>query len=170
MPSKPADVPRLEINSWRWAGVPFLIRTGKSLPVTATEVLVQLHPPALRRNFPERNYFRFRLGPELSINLGARVKKPGLELTSIPVELSVVHRPQGNEVVAYQRLLTDAMHGETMLFVREDAVEAAWEVVEPILGNVAPAHVYEPGTWGPPQRRSWRMVRAEGGRIKSARS
>jgi glucose-6-phosphate 1-dehydrogenase len=141
---------RLEIHSWRWAGVPFLIRTGKSLPLTATEVLVQLHPPALQQHF-ERNYFRFRLGPEFSINLGARVKKPGLELTSIPVELSVVHAPQNNEVDAYERLLTDAMHGDTMLFVREDAVEAAWDIVEPILGNVTPAHVYEPGTWGPPQ-------------------
>jgi glucose-6-phosphate 1-dehydrogenase len=141
---------RLEIHSWRWAGVPFLIRTGKQLPVTATEVLVQLHPPALLRHF-ERNYFRFRLGPEFSINVGARVKKPGLELTSIPVELSVLHKPQSDEVDAYQRLLTDAMRGDTMLFVREDAVEAAWEVVEPILGNVTPAHVYEPGTWGPPE-------------------
>jgi glucose-6-phosphate 1-dehydrogenase len=137
---------RLEIHSWRWAGVPFLIRTGKSLPVTATEVLVQLHPPALQRHF-ERNYFRFRLGPEFSINVGARVKKPGLELTSIPVELSAVHRPQSDEVDAYERLLTDAMLGDTMLFVREDAVETAWEVVEPVLGNVTPAHVYESGSW-----------------------
>jgi glucose-6-phosphate 1-dehydrogenase len=141
---------RLEIHSWRWAGVPFLIRTGKSLPVTATEVLVQLHPPALQRHF-ERNYFRFRLGPEFSINVGARVKKPGLELTSIPVELSAVHRPQSDEVDAYERLLTDAMLGDTMLFVREDAVETAWEVVEPVLGNVTPAHVYESGSWGPPE-------------------
>ncbi len=142
---------RLEIQSWRWAGVPFLIRTGKSLPVTATEVLVQLHPPALRRDFPERNYFRFRLGPELSINVGARVRKPGRELASTSVELSLVHNPQCDEVDAYERLLTDAMRGDTMLFVREDAVETAWEVVEPILGSVTPAHVYEPGTWGPPE-------------------
>jgi glucose-6-phosphate 1-dehydrogenase len=140
---------RTEIQSWRWAGVPFLIRTGKSLPVTAIEVLVQLHPPALQRDFPERNYFRFRLGPEISINLGARVKKAGSEPGSIPVELSVVHRPEDDEIAAYARLLTDAMHGDTMLFVREDAVEAAWEIVEPILGNVGAAHVYEPGTWGP---------------------
>jgi glucose-6-phosphate 1-dehydrogenase len=83
--------------------------------------------------------------------VGARVKKPELELTSIPVELSAVHAPGSDEVDAYERLLTDAMHGDTMLFVREDAVEAAWDIVEPILGNVTPAHVYEPGTWGPPQ-------------------
>jgi len=140
---------RTEINSWRWAGVPFLIRAGKSLPVDAIEVLAQLHRPALYRDFAERNYFRFRLGPELSINLGARVKKVGAEPGSMPVELSVVHRPEDDEIAAYARLLTDAMHGQTMHFVREDAVEAAWEVVEPILGNVGPVHVYEPGTWGP---------------------
>jgi glucose-6-phosphate 1-dehydrogenase len=142
---------RLEIQSWRWAGVPFLIRTGKSLAVTATEVLVQLHPPALKQQFPDRNYFRFRLGPELSINVGARVKKHGRGLDTAPVELSAIHRPQDDEVDAYERLLTDAMQGNTTLFVRADAVEASWDIVEPILGDVAPARVYEPGSWGPPE-------------------
>jgi glucose-6-phosphate 1-dehydrogenase len=140
---------RLEINSWRWAGVPFLIRAGKSLRASATEVIVTLRQPPINHIAPGRNYLRFRLGPELSINLGALVKKPGLEMTSIPVELSVVKKPQGDEVDAYERLLTDAMNGDAMLFVREDVVEAAWAVVEPILDNVTPVHEYEPGTWGP---------------------
>jgi glucose-6-phosphate 1-dehydrogenase len=112
---------------------------------------VKLHPPALKQHFPERNYFRFRLGPELSINVGARIKTTGRGLATNPVELSVVHRPHNDEVDAYERLITDAMDGYTNLFVRDDAVQAAWEIVEPTLGTVGPALVYEPGTWGPPE-------------------
>lgn len=93
---------RLGVNWWCWNGVSFLIRTGKSLPVTATEVMVKLQQPPVGRLVPGQNYFRFRLGPELSLNLGARVKKPGLEMTSIPVELSVVAKPQNDEVDAYE--------------------------------------------------------------------
>jgi glucose-6-phosphate 1-dehydrogenase len=141
---------RLEIDTWRWAGVPFLLRAGKCLPITATEVLVKLKAPPLRREFYPNNYFRFRLGPELSLSIGARVKKPGPELISMPVELSAVKLDRANELEAYERLLTDAMRGDQLLFVRQDAVEAAWAIVDPILGpDAAPVREYQPGTWGP---------------------
>jgi glucose-6-phosphate 1-dehydrogenase len=143
---------RLEVDTWRWAGVPFLLRAGKCLPVTATEVLVKLKEPPLRRHSDVNNYFRFRLGPDLSLSLGARVKKPGPELESMPSELSAVKLDRANELDAYERLLTDAMRGDQMLFVRQDAVEAAWAIVDPILGGDAtPLQGYQPGTWGPPQ-------------------
>ncbi len=143
---------RLEVDSWRWDGVPFLIRTGKCLPVTATEVLVQLKRPPLRRIQDDSNYLRFRLGPDLSISVGARVKRPGPGLRTMPTELSAVKMDLSRELDAYERLLTDAMHGDQLLFVRQDAVEAAWAVVDPILGTEAtPVHEYAPGSWGPPE-------------------
>jgi glucose-6-phosphate 1-dehydrogenase len=142
---------RLEIQSWRWSGVPFLIRAGKCLPVTTTEVLVKLRKPPLDNLAGEStNHFRFRLGPgEISISLSARVKRPGEELASKPAQLSVVEDHTADEVDAYERLLGDAMQGDAMLFVREDAVEAAWAIVDPILGNTTPLEEYEPGSWGP---------------------
>jgi len=140
---------RLEVDSWRWAGVPFLIRAGKSLPVTATEVIVKLKRPPLSKLAAVNNYLRLRLGPDLSINLGARIKRPGAEMVSMPVELTAYDKPEGGELEAYERLLSDAMRGDKMLFVREDAVEAAWAIVDPILGDATPLHEYEPGTWGP---------------------
>jgi glucose-6-phosphate 1-dehydrogenase len=141
---------RLTVDSWRWAGVPFFIRSGKSLPLTATEVVVDLKRPPLSRLSPEEsNYFRFRLGPKISISVGARVKKPGTEVGSMPTELVAVRDAGQDEIDAYERLLTDAMKGDPTLFVREDAVEAAWVVVNGILGNATPVHPYHPGTWGP---------------------
>jgi glucose-6-phosphate 1-dehydrogenase len=140
---------RLHIESWRWAGVPFLIRAGKSLPITATEMLVKLREPPLGKLPPGANYLRFRLGPQIAISLGARVKRPGMAMVSMPVELSVVEQTHGDEVDAYERLLNDAMNGDAILFVREDATEAAWAIVEPILGNLTPVHAYVPGSWGP---------------------
>jgi glucose-6-phosphate 1-dehydrogenase len=141
---------RLHIESWRWAGVPFLIRAGKCLPVTTTELLVKLRRPPLTGLSPgNANYLRFRLSPEISLNLGAMVKRPGAAMVSTPVELSAVEKTQGDELDAYERLLGDAMRGDALLFVRQDAVEAAWSIVEPILGNVTPVHAYEPDTWGP---------------------
>jgi glucose-6-phosphate 1-dehydrogenase len=142
---------RLEIQSWRWSGVPFLIRAGKCLPVTTTEVLVKLRKPPLDNLAGESsNHFRFRLGPgEISLSLSARVKRPGEELVSIPAQLSAVEEHNAEEVDAYERLLRDAMHGDAMLFVREDAVEAAWAIVEPILANATTLHQYQPGSWGP---------------------
>jgi glucose-6-phosphate 1-dehydrogenase len=142
----------VEIDSWRWAGVPFFIRAGKQLPVTATEVVVDLkRPPLSKLTAEESNYFRFRLGPTISIGIGARVKKPGTETASIPTELMAVQDAGRDEVGAYERLLTDAMRGDPTLFVREDAVEAAWKVVENVLGDATPVHPYPPGTWGPPE-------------------
>jgi glucose-6-phosphate 1-dehydrogenase len=141
---------RLEVDSWRWAGVPFFIRAGKRLPVTATEVIVDLKRPPLSRLSPgESNSFRFRLGPTVWISLGVRVKKPGPKTESMPAELVAVRDAVRDEVEAYERLLTDAMRGDPTLFVREDAVEAAWRVVDGILGDSAPVHPYAPGSWGP---------------------
>ena len=142
---------RLEIQSWRWSGVPFLIRAGKCLPVTTTEVLVKLRKPPLDNLAGEStNHFRFRLGPgEISISLSARVKRPGEELVSKPTHLSVVEDHTADEVDAYERLLGDAIRGDALLFVREDAVEAAWAIVDPILGNTTPLEEYQPGSWGP---------------------
>jgi len=140
---------RLEVDSWRWAGVPFLIRAGKCLPVTATEVLVKLRRPPLGKLPRGSNFLRFRLGPDLSICLGAQVKRPGFGMDSTLADLCAKYKAEGEEFDAYERLLADAMHGDAMLFVRQDAVEAAWTIVEPILGNATPIHPYEPGTWGP---------------------
>jgi len=141
---------RLEVDSWRWAGVPFFIRAGKRLPVTATEVVVDLKRPPLSRLSPkDSNRFRFRLGPKVSISLAVRVRKPGPRIESMPSELVAVRDAARDEVDAYERLLTDAMKGDPTLFVREDAVEAAWKVVDGILGDAAPVHSYAPGSWGP---------------------
>ena len=142
---------RLEIQSWRWSGVPFLIRAGKCLPITATEVLVKLRKPPLDNLAGNTcNYFRFRLGPgDITLSLGAQIKRPGAELVPMPANLTAVEKQTADEVDAYERLLGDAMHGDGMLFVREDAVEAAWAIVEPILGNASALHSYEPGSWGP---------------------
>ena len=141
---------RLEIDSWRWDGVPILLRSGKCLPVTATEVLVKLKPPPLRRTGNSNNYFRLRLGPDLSINVGARIKRPGPDMVSMPVELSAVQLDLSAELMPYERLLTDAMRGDPLLFVRQDAVEAAWAIVDPILGtDKTPLYFYPRGSWGP---------------------
>jgi glucose-6-phosphate 1-dehydrogenase len=140
---------RMEIDSWRWAGVPFLIRAGKCLPVTATEVLVRLRQPPLSKVGPGTNYFRFRLGPDLSLSLGARVKMPGPLMKGMPTELTAVDQDQAAEMEPYERLLTDAMRGDALLFVRQDAVEAAWAIVNPVLDDVVPVHSYAPGSWGP---------------------
>jgi glucose-6-phosphate 1-dehydrogenase len=140
---------RLHIDSWRWADVPFLIRAGKCLPVTAAEVMVKLKKPPLGSRIPGSNYFRFRLSPDFSLSLGARVKRPGPEMVSMPVELSAIRNDLSAELEDYERLLTDAMHGDAMLFVREDAVEAAWSVVSKVIHQEAPLIEYAQGTWGP---------------------
>ena len=145
---------RLEVDSWRWSGVPFLIRAGKRMPTTATEVFVKLRKsPLAKTGVDGRNYFRFRLGPDFELSLGARVKRPGPLMVPMPVELSAVKYTTTDEMDAYDRLLTDAMRGDQLLFVRQDAVEAAWAIVDPILGDCCPVDAYEPGTWGPPDSR-----------------
>lgn len=141
---------RLRIDSPRWDGVPFFIRAGKCLPTTMTEVLVMLKPPALSTLCPgQANYVRFRLSPDVTIAIGARVKRPGEDLIGDPTELKVVNRPHGDEMNAYERLLRDAIVGDGTLFASQDGVEAAWAVVQPVLGSATPVHEYEPGTWGP---------------------
>jgi glucose-6-phosphate 1-dehydrogenase len=141
---------RLHVDSWRWDGVPFFIRAGKCLPVTATEVTVTLKGPPLRHTpADERNNVSFRLSPDVFISLGARAKGPGEQMASEPVELKVVHHPTADDLDAYERLLVDAMAGDAMLFAREDGVEAAWRVVQPILDDPTPVREYAPGTWGP---------------------
>jgi glucose-6-phosphate 1-dehydrogenase len=145
---------RIRIDSWRWAGVPFYIRTGKCLPVTATEVLVEMKrpPQSLFGEAPPRDadYFRFRLSPDMSISLGALAKKPGETMAGEPVELLASHE-SGSERPPYERLIGDASRGDQSLFAGEDLVEAAWRVVDGVLDDKTPVHVYEPGTWGPPE-------------------
>ena len=144
---------RLEIDSWRWAGVPFYIRAGKCLPVTCTEAIVTLHRAP--RMFPEcpgeANYLRFRISPEMTLAIGATVMDQEDRMIGERTELLASHRPDGAEIDAYERVLGDAMAGDRTLFAREDYVEEAWRIVDPMLKAGTPVHSYEPGTWGPPQ-------------------
>jgi glucose-6-phosphate 1-dehydrogenase len=144
----------LQIDSWRWSGVPFYLRAGKKMPVTATEVVVDLRPPPARvfgELGPEQpNYLRFRLGPDTAIALGAHAKKPGPVMQGRDVEL-FVDQQQKDEADAYERLIGAALIGDTSLFARQDEVEAAWAIVDPILGLNTEPHEYVPGTWGPKQ-------------------
>jgi glucose-6-phosphate 1-dehydrogenase len=142
---------QLEINSWRWQGVPFFIRAGKCLPVTCTEVLVELRrPPAVYVDAPTvPNYFRFRLNPDICLALGTMVLDSGEEMIGKPQELLAIHNPDGEELDAYERLLGDAMKGDASLFSRQDYVEEAWRIVDPVLGSATPIYEYDPGTWGP---------------------
>lgn len=141
---------RLFVDSWRWDGVPFFIRTGKCLPITATEVLVRLKQPPLRRvALGQNNYLRFRFSPDVAIALGARVKRPGEERATQETELSVLRQPGGDDMEPYERLLGDAMRGDPFLFARQDAVEAAWAIVEPLIHHPGPLFEYERGSWGP---------------------
>jgi glucose-6-phosphate 1-dehydrogenase len=141
---------RMHINSWRWQGVPVYVRAGKCLPVTCTEVFVRLRrPPPVYAKAPPPNYFRFRVSPNVEIAVGTQVKAPGEEVAGEPAELLAVHHASPEEMEAYERLLGEAMQGDRTQFAREDYVEEAWRVVEPVLGNAVPVHPYEPGTWGP---------------------
>jgi glucose-6-phosphate 1-dehydrogenase len=154
---------RLAVETWRWAGVPFYIRTGKRMAVTATEVLVELkRPPRDVFGEPEvshPNHVVFRLGPDVNISLGARTKLPGDRMAGQDVELVATHG-LGEEMSPYERLLTDAMNGDAELFSRQDVVERSWEIVDPVLGNVTPAHPYRQGSWGPEE--ADRLVRGDG--------
>jgi glucose-6-phosphate 1-dehydrogenase len=159
---------RLWVDSWRWEGVPFIVRAGKCLATTCTEVIVELKcAPPVVFNEPRPsmgNYVRFRLNPQVVIAVGARAKRPGEGMTGEPVELSVVEFPaQGSEyrMDAYERLLGDAMAGDATLFARQDVVEAAWAIVDPVIHGPSELHEYEPGSWGPPQ--ADRLVEAVGG-------
>jgi glucose-6-phosphate 1-dehydrogenase len=144
----------LHIDSWRWSGVPFYVRAGKRLPVTATEVVVELKPPpanvfgALGPEQP--NHLRFRVGPDVAIALGANTKKPGPVMTGTDVELYVAEQ-QKDDMDAYEVLISAALIGDTAHFAREDEVEAAWAIVDPVLRSGSAPLEYQPGSWGPPQ-------------------
>ncbi len=142
---------RLGINSWRWHGVPFYIRAGKELPVTCTEVFVRFRrPPAVYSPTPPPpNYLRFRISPDVGIALGVMVKLPGDEMAGKEVELLAFQHANHDEMDPYERLLGDAMKGDATLFAREDNVEEAWRIVDPVLKASTPVYEYEPKTWGP---------------------
>jgi glucose-6-phosphate 1-dehydrogenase len=143
---------RLYIDSWRWAGVPFYIRAGKKLPVTTTEVLVELKRPPVSVfadcSGARPNHFRFRLSPQVVLSLGARAKLPGEGMRGEDVDLMACHN-RTNQMAPYERLLGDAMHGDQTLFGRDDTTLEAWRVIEPVLGQSTPLHEYDRGTWGP---------------------
>jgi glucose-6-phosphate 1-dehydrogenase len=143
---------KLSIDSWRWSGVPFYLRAGKCLPVEATEVVVELRAPPARvfGDAPpcQPNYVRFRVGPDVAIALGAHAKLAGERMMGREVELFVDQKGP-EEMEPYERLIGDAISGDATLFAREDEVEAAWAVVDPVLNEGTPVYQYEPGTWGP---------------------
>ena len=157
---------RLFIDSWRWHGVPFYLRSGKCLARTATEVMVEFEPPPqllFADSAPvtgRHNYVRFRLSPKSGIAFAARVKLPGHDFIGEQRELSLADEHPG-EQSAYTRLLGDAMAGEGALFTREDAVEAAWAAVEPILKVHPKAIPYRRGEWGP--READALIAGDGG-------
>jgi glucose-6-phosphate 1-dehydrogenase len=144
---------QVHLDSWRWSGTPFFIRAGKRLPITATEVMVELRRPP-QNVFgealpPHCNYMRFRLGPDqVAIAFGALSKKPGPAMAGEEIELFVCNT-RDDEAGAYERLIGDAMKGDATLFARQDAVEECWRIVDPILRMSKPSYAYEPGSWGP---------------------
>jgi glucose-6-phosphate 1-dehydrogenase len=154
---------KLSVDTWRWAGVPIYIRAGKEMPVTATEVVVEFKRPP-RETFGEivpttSSHMRFRVSPDITIALGVRVKAPGEQMAGSDVELVLKREAKADEP-PYQRLLGDAMRGNRELFARQDTVEAQWRVAQPILGNVTPVYIYEPGTWGPEE--AHQLIGADG--------
>jgi glucose-6-phosphate 1-dehydrogenase len=144
---------RLDVHSWRWQGVPFYIRAGKSLPVTCTEIVVRLRrpPTVFPTCTPARNYFRFRISPDVTDAIGLTTMDPGEKMIGQSVELLATHHPGAGEMDAYERVLGDAMAGDATLFAREDYVEEAWRIVDPALKVKTPVHEYAPNTWGPPE-------------------
>jgi len=144
---------QLEVDSWRWKGVPFFIRAGKCLPVTCAEIIVRFRrPPTMFSEFDLRaNYFRFRISPEVTLAFGMNVIAPGEETVTQTDEMIVSRHPRPDEMDAYERVLGDAMAGDPTLFAREDYVEEAWRIVDPILKVATPVFEYDQETWGPSQ-------------------
>ena len=157
---------RFTVDSWRWAGVPFYIRAGKCLAVTAAEILVELRRPPqaifedVQPSHP--NHLRFRISPMVETAIAARAKLPGEAMVGGAVELLATQH-SGDEMAPYERLLSDALRGDPMLFAREDAVEAAWRIVDPIMDDVTPLYPYEPGTWGPAEANALIADAGDGG-------
>ena len=154
---------RLKVNSWRWKGVPFFIRAGKCLPLTCTEVVARLRlpPTVIRDSALTQNHLRFRIRPEVTIALGMMVMAPGEEMLGQTAEMLASRHPQPDEMDAYERVLGDAMAGDATLFARQDYVEEAWRIVDPILKKSTPVYDYEPATWGPDE--AAQRVAPEGG-------
>ena len=144
---------KLEVDSWRWRGVPFYIRAGKLLPVTCTEMVVRLRqPPTMYQGFGlKSNYVRLRISPDITIALGLNIMAPLTESAGELTEILGVTHPPAAEMDAYERVLSDAMAGDATLFAREDYVEEAWRIVDPALKAGTPVYEYEPNTWGPAQ-------------------
>jgi glucose-6-phosphate 1-dehydrogenase len=142
---------RLEVNTWRWKGVPFYIRAGKCLPITCSEVTARfrLPPTLIRDSALTKNHLRFRISPEVTIAMGMTVMAPGEEMVGQAAEMVASRHPQAEEMDAYERVLGDAMAGDATLFARQDYVEEAWQIVDPVLKKVTPVFEYEPNTWGP---------------------
>lgn len=159
---------RLEIDSWRWAGVPFFIRAGKAMATTALEALVEFKAPP-RLLFagrdappPHPNHLRFRLGADDGVTLNLQAKMPGERLVSSPVDLDVSFQAAlGDRQEAYERLLEDAMDGEATRFARDESVEYAWHVLTPVLERPPALHLYDEGSWGPAE--AYRLIEAHGG-------
>jgi glucose-6-phosphate 1-dehydrogenase len=140
----------LEIDSWRWKGVPFYLRAGKNMPVNSTEVFARFRTaPSVLGDSDSRNYLRFRISPEMTIAMGATVLGPGEKMEGEAVEIVASSQPCPEEMDAYERVLGDAMAGNTTSFAREDYVEEAWRIVDPVLKAATPAYAYDKGTWGP---------------------
>jgi len=141
---------RLEVNSWRWQGVPFYIRAGKFLPVTCTEVVCRLRKPPtiIPADVLKSDYLRFRISPDVIIAMGMTVMAPEEKLVGESAEMIASHQPNAQEMDAYERVLGDAMAGDATLFAREDYVEEAWRIVDPVLKGETPVYPYAPKTWG----------------------
>jgi glucose-6-phosphate 1-dehydrogenase len=154
---------QLEIDSWRWKGVPFYIRAGKCLPVTCAEIVVRLRqPPTMYEGFNlASNHFRFRISPEITAAFAINRVAVDADDKSESEELILSRHPEAAEMDAYERLLGDAMCGDATLFAREDYVEEAWRIVDPVLKAGTPVYEYEPNTWGPAEVD--RMVTPPGG-------
>ena len=142
---------QLNVDSWRWQGVPFYIRAGKSLPVTCTEIIVRLRqPPTMYEGFDlKMNHCRLRISPNVAFAIGMNSIAAEDETLNQPVEIAWGHSPSAEEMDAYERVLADAMAGDATLFAREDYVEEAWRIVDPVLKTRTPVFEYEPHTWGP---------------------
>jgi glucose-6-phosphate 1-dehydrogenase len=144
---------RLQIHNWRWKGVPCYLRAGKCLPVTSTEIVVRFRkPPTMFEHYKlHSNYLRLRISPDITFSFGLMVIAPGDESRAECVEPIASRHPRAEEMDAYARLLGDAMEGDAALFAREDYIEEAWRIVDPVLKSPTSFHEYEPGTWGPKQ-------------------
>lgn len=154
---------QLNVDSWRWKDVPIYLRAGKNLPVECTEIFLRLRPaPTIYTGYPtKQNYIRIRISPEVTIAMGMNAINPDNETQNRPVELVASHKPDEKEMAPYERVLTDALAGDSTLFAREDYVEEAWRIVDPIIKANTPVYLYDIHTWGPPQTEE--MICPKGG-------